>query len=77
MCLYLKKSLKMLFSRTSNLIAIKLDTNHPRIKGIQVCTNKGLSPLQREIIAKDAKIGSGHLILFILRITGPEKLTFT
>jgi hypothetical protein len=56
-----KKSLKIIFSRTRKPISIKLDTNHPCIKGIQVCTNKGTGLLQREIFAK---IGWGHLKIF-------------
>jgi hypothetical protein len=39
MCLYWKKSLKILLFRTSRQISIKLNTNHPWIKGIEVCTN--------------------------------------
>jgi hypothetical protein len=37
MCLYWKKSLKYFF-RISWQISIKLDTNHPCIKGIKVYT---------------------------------------
>jgi hypothetical protein len=32
---------KLIFSRTRRLISIKLDTDHARVKGIQVCLNKG------------------------------------
>jgi hypothetical protein len=46
MCLYWKKSLKLL-SRIRWQISIKLDTNHTCIKGIQVYTNKGPGHLQR------------------------------
>jgi hypothetical protein len=34
-------------SRTSRPISIKLDTNHPWVKGILNCSNKGPGPLQR------------------------------
>jgi hypothetical protein len=67
------KSLKI-FSRASRAISIKLGTNHPCIKGIQVYTNKEPGHLQSEIIAK---IGWGHLIFLLSRTTGPEKLKFT
>jgi hypothetical protein len=36
-----------IFSRTCQPISIKLGTNHPWVKGIQVCTNKGPGPLKR------------------------------
>ena len=36
-----RKFLKI-FSRTSRPISIKLGKNHPWVKGIQVCSNKGL-----------------------------------
>jgi hypothetical protein len=41
-----KKSLKI-FSRINRPISIKLDTNHPCIKGIRVFTNQGPGHLQR------------------------------
>jgi hypothetical protein len=47
-----KKSFKI-FSRTGRPISIKLDTNHPCMEGIQVCSNK--RPV--EIITKNAEIG--------------------
>jgi hypothetical protein len=46
--------LKIFFSRTtSGLILTRLGTNHPWVKGIQVCSKKGDSPSPREIIAKE------------------------
>jgi hypothetical protein len=45
-CLYWKKSLKIL-SSISRPISIKLGTNHPCIKKIQICTITGPGPLQR------------------------------
>jgi hypothetical protein len=38
---------KIFFSRTSRPISIKLGINHPWVKGILNCSNKGPSPLQR------------------------------
>jgi hypothetical protein len=35
------------FSRTSKPNSIKLGTDYPWAKGIQVCSNKGPNPLQR------------------------------
>jgi hypothetical protein len=57
-------------------VSIKLGTNHPWVKGIQVCSNKGLGHFQSGDHFKNAKIGLGHL-KFFLRTTGPEKLIFT
>jgi hypothetical protein len=36
-----------IFSRSSRPKSIKLGTNYPWVKGIQVCSNKGPGPLQR------------------------------
>jgi hypothetical protein len=44
---YIGTNLIIFFSRISRQISIKLDTNHPCIKGIQVYTNKGPGHLQR------------------------------
>jgi hypothetical protein len=44
-----RKFLKI-FSRTSRPKSIKLGTNYPLVKRIQVCSNKGPGPLQRGII---------------------------
>jgi hypothetical protein len=49
-----KKSLKI-FSRSRKLIAIKLDTNHPSMKGIQVRSNKGHVLIKRELITEMQK----------------------
>jgi hypothetical protein len=56
---------KKIFSRTSRLISIKLSTNHSCMKGIQVYSNVGPSPLQRGIITKVLKYGWGHLNIFL------------
>jgi hypothetical protein len=39
--IYSKLLKKIFFSRTSKPISIKLGTNHPKVKGIQNCTNHG------------------------------------
>jgi hypothetical protein len=39
--------LKIFLFRTSRPNSIKLGTNYPWVKGIQVCSNKGPGPLQR------------------------------
>jgi hypothetical protein len=38
---------KIFFSRTSRPISIKLGINHPWVKGILNCSNKGSGPFQR------------------------------
>jgi hypothetical protein len=65
------KFLKIFFSRRSRPNAIKLGTNYPWIKGIQVYSNKGPGSLQRGDNHKNMKIGWGHLKIFFLRTTGP------
>jgi hypothetical protein len=62
--------LKIFFSRTSRPTSIKLGRNYPRVKRIQVCTNKGTGPLQRRDNHKKAKMGWGHLKIFS-KTTGP------
>jgi hypothetical protein len=46
------KILKIFFSRTSRTKSIKLGTNYPLVKRIEVCSNKGPGPLQRGIITE-------------------------
>jgi hypothetical protein len=46
------------------------------VRGIQVYTNKGPSPLQRRDNYKHAKFGKGYIKIFS-RTTWPEKLRFT
>jgi hypothetical protein len=60
--IYIEK--KIFFSRTSRPISIKLDTNHPWVKGISNCSNKGPCPLQSGDNHKNAKMGWGHLKIF-------------
>jgi hypothetical protein len=57
--------------RTSWPNSIKLGTNYPWVKGIQVCLNKGPGPLQRGNNHKNVKIWWGHLKIFLSRTTGP------
>jgi hypothetical protein len=64
--------LKKIFSRTSRPILIKLGINHPLVKGILNYSNKGPGPLQIEDNDKNAKMGWGHLNIFISRSTEPE-----
>jgi hypothetical protein len=54
-----RKFFKIFFSRTSRPNSIKLNTNYPYVKGIQVCTNKGPGPLQRGDNHKNKKNGVG------------------
>jgi hypothetical protein len=63
---------KKISSRTRRPISIKLGINHPQVKGIVNCSNKGLSPLQRGGNYKNAKMGCGNLNIFFSRTTEPE-----
>jgi hypothetical protein len=63
---------KIFFSRTSWPISIKLGINHPLVKGILNCSNKGLGHLQRGDNHKNAKMGWDHLKIFFFRTTEPE-----
>jgi hypothetical protein len=62
---------KIFFSRISRPISIKLGINHPWVKGILNCLNKGSGPLQRGDNHKNAKMGWVHLKIF-LRTIDPE-----
>jgi hypothetical protein len=50
---------------------MKLGTNHPKVKGIQVCSNKGSGLLERGDNHKYVKMGSDLLKIFLSRTTGP------
>jgi hypothetical protein len=63
---------KKIFSRTSRRISIKLGINHPWVKEILNCLNKGPGPLQRGDKYKTAKMEWGHLKIFISRTNEPE-----
>jgi hypothetical protein len=58
---------KIFFSRISRPISIKLDANHPWVKGIL----NGPGPLQRGDNHKNTKKGWGYLKIFS-RTTEPE-----
>jgi hypothetical protein len=62
--------LKKISSRTRWPLSIKLGINHPQVKGIVNCLNKGLCPLQSGDNYKNANMGWGHLK--ISRTTEPE-----
>jgi hypothetical protein len=47
-------------SKTRRSISIKLDKNHPWVKGILNCINKEPVPLQKGDNHKNAKIWQGH-----------------
>jgi hypothetical protein len=65
----LKIFFKIFFSRTTGPISFNLGTNHPWVKGIQVCSNEGSDPLQRGDNLKNAKIGCGNSKIFFSRTT--------
>jgi hypothetical protein len=65
------KCVNILFTRTSWPNSIKLGTNYPWVKGIQICSNKGRSPLQKGDNHKNVKMGWGHLKIFLFRTIGP------
>jgi hypothetical protein len=64
---FLFKKKKIFFSRTSQPISIKFCANHPWVKGYQVYSNKGTSPLQGGDNYKTVKTGS--LQIFFSRTT--------
>jgi hypothetical protein len=70
------KFLKIFFSRTRWPNSIKLSTNYPLVKGIQVCSNKGTDSYQRGDNHKNVKTGWGHFKIFS-RTTEPEELIFS
>jgi hypothetical protein len=51
--------------------SIKLGTNYPCVKGIQVYSNKVPGPFHRGDNHKYVKTGWGHLKIFFSRTTGP------
>jgi hypothetical protein len=61
------KFLKFFFSRTSRPNSIKLGTNYPWVKGIQISSNKGPGPLQRGDNHKNEKNGMGSSKNFLLQ----------
>jgi hypothetical protein len=55
---------RVVFSRTSWPFSIKLGTIYPWVEEIQICSNKGLGPIQRGENHKNVKIGWVHLKIF-------------
>jgi hypothetical protein len=68
---------KMFFSRTSRPKSIKLGTNYPLVKRIQVCSNKELGSLQKGDNHRNVRKGWGQLKILFLRTLKPENLNFT
>jgi hypothetical protein len=64
--------IKIFFSKTIRPISIKLGINHPWIKRILNCSNKGPGPLQRGDNHRNAKMGMVHLKIFFSRSIEPE-----
>jgi hypothetical protein len=57
--------------------SIKLGTNYPWMKRIQICLNKGPGPLQPGDNHRNLRKGWCHLEILFLRTMKPEKLNFT
>jgi hypothetical protein len=55
------RKFRKIFSRTSRPRSIKLGTNYPLVKIIQVCSNKGSGPLQTGDNHRNVRKGWGHL----------------
>jgi hypothetical protein len=60
---------KIFVFRTSKPISVKLGINHPYVKGILNCSNKGPGPLQR---GNNHKMKWGNLKIFFSRSTEPK-----
>ena len=58
-------------SRTAKPILTKLGTNHPCLKGIQVCSYEGPRPFPRGDNCEITKIHWRNFKIFFSRITGP------
>jgi hypothetical protein len=56
-----------IFSRSSSPKSIKLGTNYPLVKRIQVCSNKGPGPLQRGDNQRNVKKRVGSFKNLILK----------
>jgi hypothetical protein len=64
--------LRIFFYRTSRPKSIKLGTNYPWVKGIQVSSIKRPGPFQRGDNHKNVKVGWGHSKILFSRTTGPN-----
>jgi hypothetical protein len=62
------------FSRTALPIFTRLGTNHPWVKGIQVCSKKGDSPSQMGDNSERVKIHWQILKIFFFRTNGPNSI---
>ena len=62
------------FSRTTGPILTRLGTNHPWVKGIQVCSKEGDSPSPRGDNSKRVKIHWKFLKIFFFRTNGPNSI---
>jgi hypothetical protein len=67
---------KKIFSRISRPVSIKLGANHPWVKRILNCSNKGPGPLETGENHKNAEMGWGHLKIFFSRTTEPDWVIF-
>jgi hypothetical protein len=54
--------------------SIKLGTNYPLVKKIQVCSNKGSGSFQTGDNHRNVRKGWGNLKILCLRTMKPEKL---
>jgi hypothetical protein len=70
----LENSFLKIVSRTSKAISIKLDINHPQVKGIQNCTNQGAGSSQTGDNHKNTKMGLGHLKVFFSHEPQSQKI---
>jgi hypothetical protein len=69
--------LKIISSRTSRPISIKLGEKHPWMKRIRNCSKEGRDSFSKGDNHRNAKIGWDHLRIFFTRTTEPEELIFT
>ena len=62
------------FYRTTGPILTRLGTNHPRVKGIQVCSNEWDSPSPKGDTKKRVKIHWKILEIFFSRTSKPKSI---
>jgi hypothetical protein len=63
--------LKIFFSRTTGPILTRLGTNHPWVKGVQICSKEGDPPMPRGDNSERVKMHGKFLKIFFSRITEP------
>jgi hypothetical protein len=66
--------LKTFFSRATWPILTRLNTNHPWVKGIQVCSKEGDSPSPRGDNSERVKMHRKFLRIFFSRISWPKSI---